>query len=175
MSCLKIVQGAVLAGWYRSSKAWDLLVLQRGKPILALEYKSMAGSVGNNLNNRADEVFGIAEDAREAERRGVLPPNLRRAYIYVLEVTEGVQTPVNVGSPFGNPDPIFRGASYLGRVTIMCERMLESGLYHLAWVIGVTRDPLGFIEPSAAVGRDRFASDLRSGFHLGEAVPAPHA
>lgn len=29
---LRLNRGAVLAGWYRSSKAWDLLVLQRGKP-----------------------------------------------------------------------------------------------------------------------------------------------
>jgi hypothetical protein len=45
------------------------------------------------------------------------------------------------------------------------------GLYHLVWVI---REPLAFMEPSAAVAWDRFASDLRNGFKSGEAVPAPH-
>ncbi len=164
---------AVLAGWYRSSKAWDLLVLQRGLPVLAVEYKSMAGSEGKNLNNRADEVFGIAEDAREAERRGILPPNLRRAYIYVLEVTPAVEGPVDVGKPYGKPDPVFHGASYLQRVAIMCERMLESGLYHLAWVLAVTRDPVGFVEPSPTVGWDAFAVELRRGFQAGQAVLAP--
>jgi hypothetical protein len=61
---------ATLAGFYRASKAWDLLVLQGGSPVLAVEYKSMSGSEGKNLNNRADEVFGIAEDARQAESTG---------------------------------------------------------------------------------------------------------
>jgi|HubBroStandDraft_3_1064219.scaffolds.fasta_scaffold22029_2 hypothetical protein len=172
---LRVDRKAVLAGWYRSSKAWDLLVLQHGAPILAVEYKSMAGSVGNNLNNRADEVFGIAEDARQAEKHGILPANLRRVYIYLLEVTPSVRKPVNVGRPLGNHDIVFNGASYLDRLAIMCERMRDSGLYHLALVLGVTRDPIGFIEPSAEVGWDRFASDLRAGFKNGEAKAAPHA
>ncbi|MGO8959318.1 MAG: PaeR7I family type II restriction endonuclease [Streptosporangiaceae bacterium] len=171
---LRQARNAVLAGWYRASKAWDLLVLQHGKPILAVEYKSMAGSVGNNLNNRADEVFGIAEDARQAEAHGVLPLNLRRAYIYMLEITPRAQRPVGVGNAIGNPDPIFIGASYLDRVAIMCERMRDAGLYHLTWVLGVTRSPLGFMEPAPAVGWDRFAYDLREGFAKGEARRAPH-
>jgi hypothetical protein len=169
---LRLDRQAVLAGWYRSSKAWDLLVLQHGSPILAVEYKSMAGSIGNNLNNRADEVIGIAEDARQAELHGILPPNLRRAYIYLLEVPS-IMKPVDVGSPFGNPDIIFHGKTYLDRVAIMCERMRATGLYHLVWVVGVFREPLRFFEPSEAVGWDRFAAGLRAGFELGQAKPAP--
>jgi len=171
---LRTNRKAVLAGYYRSSKAWDLLVFQRGTPILAIEYKSMAGSVGNNLNNRADEVFGIAEDAREAEKHGILPRNLRRAYIYLLEVTPKVTRPVSVGTPYGRPDIIFNNASYFDRVAIMCERMRDSGLYHLVWAFGATRDPLGFVEPNPAVGWDRFSADLRAGFQDGTAVDAPH-
>jgi len=170
---LRFDRQAVLPGWYRPSKAWDLLVLQHGRPILVVEYKSMAGSVSNNLNNRADEVLGIAEDARQAEKHGILPANLRRAYIYVIEVTPSVRRPVSTGRPVGDPDIIFHGASYLDRVAIMCERMRESGLYHLVWVVGVMRDPLGFAEPSAAVGWDRFVSDLRAGFAHGQAMPSP--
>jgi hypothetical protein len=172
---LRVDRRASLAGWYRSSKAWDLLVLQHGTPILAVEYKSMSGSVGNNLNNRADEVFGIAEDARQAELHGILPPNLRRAYIYLLEVTPATQVPVRTLKPRGKPDPVFEGASYLDRIAIMCERVRDSGLYHLTWAVGITRSPVGFTEPSPAVGWDRFAAGLRAGFAAGEAMPAPHA
>ena len=42
------------------------------------------------------------------------------------------------------------------------------------WAIGVIREPLGFMEPSASVGWDRFAADLRNGFAGGNALPAPH-
>ena len=171
---LRVDRKAVLAGWYRSSRAWGLVVLQHGSPILAVEYKSMAVSVANNLINRADGVFGAAEDARQAANHGILPANLRRACIYLLEVTPSVGKPVNFGEPFGNPDMVFNGASYLDRLAIMCERMRDSGLYHLALVLGVTRDPIGFTEPSAEVGWDRFASDLRAGFKNGEAKAAPH-
>lgn len=169
---LRFDRNAVLPGWYRPSKAWDLLVLQHGRPILAVEYKSMAGSVGNNLNNRADEVFGIAEDARQAEINGILPSNLRRAYIYVLEVTPAVTRPVSIAQQVGRPDMIFHGASYFDRVTIMCKRMRDSGLYHLVWVIGVMHNPVRFAEPSAEVGWDRFKADLRAGFAHGDAMPA---
>lgn len=172
---LRFDRGATLAGWYRSSKSWDLLVLQRGTPVLAVEYKSMSGSEGKNLNNRADEVFGIAEDARQAEARGILPSNLRRAYIYLMEVTPAVEYPVRIGRLFGEPDPAFDKASYLDRMAIMCERMRDSGLYHLVWAVGVTREPVGFMEPSPAVGWDRFAADLREGFRFGEAMSAPHS
>jgi hypothetical protein len=171
---LRFDRGATLSGWYRSSKSWDLLVLQRGMPILAVEYKSMSGSEGKNLNNRADEVFGIAEDARQAEARGILPRNLRRAYIYLMEVTPAVTYPVDLVRAFGNPDPIFDQASYLDRMAIMCHRLRDSGLYHLTWAVGVVRQPVSFMEPNPSVGWDRFAADLRSGFARGEALPAPH-
>jgi len=89
-------------------------------------------------------------------------------------VTPAALRPVKTGRPFGSPDIIFHGATYLDRVAIMCERMRDSGLYHLVWVLGVTPSPLGFAEPSTAVGWDRFASDLRDGFERGQAMPAPH-
>jgi hypothetical protein len=83
--------------------------------------------------------------------------------------------PIRTGKPFGNPDVIFHGKTYLDRVAIMCERMRNSGLYHLAWVIGVIREPVSFCEPSAEVGWDRFAADLRNGFKLGQAMPVSPA
>jgi hypothetical protein len=133
----------------------------------------MSGSVGNNLRNRADEVPGIAEDARQAGLHGVLPPNLRRACIRLLEATPATQVPVRTGRPFGMPGPLFQGAPYLGRVAIMRERVRDSGLFHLVWAPGIIRSPAGFTEPSPAAGRDRFAAGLRAGFTAGEAVPAP--
>jgi hypothetical protein len=92
-------RGGVLPGRYRRPKAWDLLVLQRGTPILAVECWSVPGSVRNNPSNRADEVPGIAEDARQAGLRGVLPPNLHLACIRLLEATPATQVPVWSGRP----------------------------------------------------------------------------
>jgi hypothetical protein len=151
---------ATLAGYYRASKSWDLLVLQNEKPILAVEYKSMSGSEGKNLNNRADEVFGMAQDARAAEEHGLLPPGMRRAYVFVMGANDDSQRPIGVPRLIGTPDPIFEGASYMQRMAIMCRRMRDDGLFDLAWAVGVCEEPFSWFEPDPEVGWDRFVSDL---------------
>lgn len=159
---------AELPGWYRRSKQWDLLVLQHGNPILVVEYKSMKGSVGKNSNNRLDEVIGVAEDARKATEEGLLPENMRRAYIYLLEISDEAVRVNRPTRPAGSPDIMFHGdeifdnTSYLDRFGITAQRMRQTGLLDLVWVVGVKRDPLGFEEPFADTGWDRFAQDLRT-------------
>ncbi len=156
---------ATLAGYYRASKAWDLAVLKNGEPLLVVEYKSMNGSEGKNLNNRSDEVFGVAEDARQAMQHGLLPEGLRRAYIFVMAVTPASVRPVKVGtSLIGKPDSQFDGASYLQRTGIMCRRLRETGLYDMTWAVGVRADPFDWEEPDRLVGWERFAADIRDAF-----------
>jgi hypothetical protein len=42
-----------LPGYFRPTKLWDLLVLNRGKLVAALEFKSQVGSFGNNWTPRS--------------------------------------------------------------------------------------------------------------------------
>lgn len=158
-------RAATLPGYYRASKSWDLLVQVRGVPLLAVEYKSMQGSEGKNLNNRSDEVFGVAEDTRQAQRAGLLPPGLKLAYVFVMEATPAVLRPVRVLPTAGAPDPAFNGVSYLDRMSIMCERIRETGLYDLTWALAAERNPVGFFEPNPSVGWDQFAEDLTETFN----------
>jgi hypothetical protein len=55
-----------IPGYFRSEKKWDLLVVTKSggmnRLVLAIELKSMAGSTGKNLNNRAEEIIGNAVD-----------------------------------------------------------------------------------------------------------------
>lgn len=155
---------ATLPGYYRASKSWDLLVLRRGEPILAVEYKSMKGSEGKNLNNRMDEVLGVGEDLRAAQAHGLVSRDLRRAYIFVMEATPAVLTPVRTRGVFGAPDPVFDGASYLDRMGIICERIRDGGLYDMTWAIAATSNPADFCEPNPRVGWERFATDLTECF-----------
>jgi hypothetical protein len=158
-------RGATVAGYYRASKSWDLAVLKEGSPILLAEYKSMSGSEGKNLNNRADEVFGVAEDARQAEEHGLLPGNLLRAYIFVMGITPESTRPIGVApNLLGTADPEFEGASYLKRIAIMCKRLRETGLYSLTWAIGVQEDPFLWKDIDPEVGWDRFATDIKEAF-----------
>lgn len=39
-----------------------MLVLLVGRPIAAIELKSLLGSFGNNFNNRSEEAIGTAHD-----------------------------------------------------------------------------------------------------------------
>lgn len=153
-------RAATLPGWYRATKSWDLLALEAGQPILAVEYKSMQGSEGKNLNNRSDEVFGIAEDMRAAQAHGLLPDSLKLAYVFLMEMTPAVMSPVRTSVATGKVDADFLIATYFERMTIMCRRIRESGLYDMTWAIGVQRHPLGFLELDPGVGWMRFKADL---------------
>ena len=59
-----------LPGYYRSTKKWDLLVVSRAQLVMAIEFKSIGGSYGNNLNNRTEEALGNASDVWTAYREG---------------------------------------------------------------------------------------------------------
>lgn len=151
---------ATVPGYYRARKSWDLIVFRLGTPLLAVEYKSMTGSEGKNLNNRADEVIGVAQDLKRAQEQGLLPAEMMRGYVFLMEVTPAVSIPVGATVAIGSPDPQFVGASYLERMAIMCERLRTDGLYDMTWAVGVTRNPVGFVEPRPSVGWDEFKADL---------------
>lgn len=152
-------RAATLPGFYRAAKSWDLLVLQDGEARLAVEYKSMKGSEGKNLNNRIDEVLGVGEDLRQAQIAGLVPTEIRRAYVFIMEVSTAVTRPVRMPYVHGLVDERFDEATYLDRMGILCERVVETGLYDLAWAIGVTDEP-SFLEPNPRMGWSRFADGL---------------
>ncbi|GLY95686.1 hypothetical protein Acsp02_29410 [Actinoplanes sp. NBRC 103695] len=164
---------ATLPGYYRASKSWDLVVLQAGNPILAVEYKSMSGSEGKNLNNRADEILGMAEDARQAELNRLLPPRMRRAYVFVMGDNTDSTKAVQSGVRLGRVDPVFYMATYLERMAIMCKRMRDTGLFHMAWAVAVKESPFSWSEPDPEVGWLRFAADLHGAFKHGSPQPNP--
>jgi restriction endonuclease XhoI-like protein len=166
-------RGATLPGFYRATKSWDLVLVQGEVPVLAIEYKSMLGSEGKNLNNRADEIFGVAEDTRQAELKGLLPPKMRRAYIFVMSDNPETSRPIGVSRTLGMADPIFDGASYVKRMAIMLRRMRDTGLFHLTWAVAVKEEPFSWYEPDPEVGWNRFAADLHSAFKSGQTEPDP--
>lgn len=94
------------------------------------------------------------------ELRSLLAPQTGQA-ARDMEITPEAQKPVGARTRIGVPDPAFRGAGCVDRMAIMCERLREDGLYDMAWALGVTRNPTGFLEPRVTVGRNRFTMDLR--------------
>ena len=75
-----------LPGYYRSTKKWDLLVVSRQQLVMAVEFKSIGGSYGNNLNNRTEEALGNATDIWTAYREGRFgtAPRPLLGYLFLL-------------------------------------------------------------------------------------------
>ena len=67
-----------LPGFFRPTKLWDLLVMNEGRLIAALEFKSQVGpSFGNNFNNRTEEAIGAAYDLKMICSRRLLAVTIR--------------------------------------------------------------------------------------------------
>ena len=65
-----------LPGYFRPTKLWDLVVINEGRLIAAVEFKSQVGpSFGNNFNNRTEESLGNATDLWAAYEEGAFKPS----------------------------------------------------------------------------------------------------
>jgi hypothetical protein len=76
-----------LPGYFRPEKKWDLVVVSEKQLVLAMEFKSMVGSFGKNLNNRSEEAIGSANCLWTAYREGRLGsgPAPFLGYFFLLE------------------------------------------------------------------------------------------
>lgn len=131
-----------LPGYFRPTKLWDMLVMNQGRLIAALEFKSQVGpSFGNNFNNRTEEAIGTAVDLWTAYREGAFGESIRPfvGWLMLVEDCEESRAPVKDSSPHFPIFKDFRSASYLDRYNILCKKLVQEQLYTAATVIGSTR------------------------------------
>ena len=127
-----------LPGYFRPTKLWDVVVINRGRLVAALEFKSQVGpSFGNNFNNRTEEAIGTAHDLWTAYREGAFGEQPRPfvGWLILVEDAEGSRNPIRNVSPLF---PIFRefeGASYATRYNILCRNLMQEQLYTAASVL----------------------------------------
>ncbi|MBI5283036.1 MAG: PaeR7I family type II restriction endonuclease [Candidatus Solibacter usitatus] len=127
-----------LPGYFRPTKLWDLLVLNEGRLIAAIELKSQVGpSFGNNFNNRTEEAVGTSHDVWTAYREGAFGKHPRPfvAWLMLVEDAPRSRAPVRDRSPHFPVFPEFQGASYLKRYDLLCQRLVQEQLYTTAAVI----------------------------------------
>ena len=127
-----------LPGYFRPTKLWDLLVINEGRLIAALEFKSQVGpSFGNNFNNRTEEAIGTAHDLWVAYREGAFGKQARPfvGWMMMVEDAAGSRRPVTDRSPHFPIFTEFDGASYQQRYNILCQRLMQEQLYSVASVI----------------------------------------
>ena len=147
-----------LPGYFRPTKLWDLLVLQQGRLVAALEFKSQVGpSFSNNFNNRAEEAIGTAHDFQLAYREGAFGQQPRPfvGWLMLVEDAPSAQAPVRDSSPHFPVFPEFQGASYVQRYDLLCQRLVKEQLYSAACVISAPRT-------AVADGQYRELSELTS-------------
>lgn len=141
-----------LPGFFRPTKLWDLLVINNGKLIAAIELKSQVGpSFGNNFNNRAEEAIGTAYDFWTAYREGAFGKQPRPfvGWLMLVEDAPKSRTPVKNNSPHFPEFDEFKGTSYLQRYDLLCQRLMLEQLYTTASIIA---------SPKIAVDKGNFSS-----------------
>jgi hypothetical protein len=127
-----------IPGYFRPTKLWDMLVLNKGTLVAALEFKSQVGpSFGNNFNNRTEEAIGTAVDLWTAYREGAFGDSPRPfvGWLMLVEDCAACRSPVSDQAPHFPVFPEFNGASYIERYNILCRKLIQEQLYTAASVI----------------------------------------
>lgn len=121
----------VIPGFYRPTKKWDMLIIKDKMLVAAVEFKSQVGSLGNNMNNRSEEVIGLAQDFWTAFREGAVQTTPRPwlGYAFLLEDTEKSRRTVKLKEPHFKTFPDFIDTSYVDRYGILCQKLLRERLY----------------------------------------------
>lgn len=132
-----------LPGFFRPTKLWDLLVIHKGELVAAIELKSQVGpSFGNNFNNRAEEAIGTAHDFWTAYREGAFgrQPRPFVGWLMLVEDAHKSRSSVMDRSPHFPVLEEFKGASYLQRYDLLCQKLMQERLYATASVIASSRN-----------------------------------
>lgn len=127
-----------LPGYFRPTKLWDLLVIYKGELIAAIELKSHVGpSFGNNFNNRTEEAIGTAHDFWTAYREDAFGKQPRPfvGWLMLVEDAPKSRAAVKDKSPHFPIFEEFKGASYLKRYDLLCEKLVKEQLYTTATII----------------------------------------
>ncbi|RJO63296.1 MAG: restriction endonuclease [Dehalococcoidia bacterium] len=127
-----------LPGFFRPTKQWDMVVVNKGVLVAALEFKSQVGSFGNNFNNRAEEAIGSAVDLRTAYREGAFGKDAPKPFVgwfMLLEDSPKSKSGIKDDCAHFKIFPEFINASYSERYDILCHKLIQEQLYTSASVI----------------------------------------
>lgn len=167
-----------LPGYFRPTKLWDLLVINEGRLIAAVELKSQVGpSFGNNFNNRTEEAIGTAHDLWTAYREGAFGKHPRPfvGWMMMVEDAPASRSPVRDASPHFPVFKEFQGASYLRRYDVLCQRLVQEQLYTTAAVMASSRSAVTtgeYGELSELTSLKTFVTTL-AGYIAAEAARTP--
>jgi hypothetical protein len=155
-----------LPGFFRPTKLWDVVVIHKGELVAAIELKSQVGpSFGNNFNNRTEEAIGTAHDLWTAYRERAFgnQPRPFVGWLMLVEDATESRSPVKDNSPHFPVFEEFKGASYLQRYDLLCQKLTREQLYTTASVIASPRSAAAsgeFSSLSPMTGLKTFVTSL---------------
>ena len=122
---------ATLPGFFRPSKNFDFVIIHDQIPVVALEFKSINSSFGNNMNNRADEAIGQGTDLNAMyDSNGIPEGEFFSGYILCMADNEGSNTATReITLPLISLNVEMNGLSYQGRGDAMCLRLEEQSIW----------------------------------------------
>ena len=154
-----------LPGFFLPTKLWDILVIHRSELVASIELKSQVGSFGNNFNNRTEEAIGTAHDLWTAYREEAFGKQPRPfvGWLMLVEDAPRSRATVRDSSPHFPVLEAFKGASYLKRYDLLCQKLVQEQLYTTAALITSPRSAAEtgeFAEMSAMTGLKTFVTGL---------------
>ncbi|MCG9692884.1 PaeR7I family type II restriction endonuclease [Vibrio sp. Isolate22] len=181
-----------LPGYFRPHKSWDIVVTSHGYLVAAVELKSQVGSIGNNFNNRTEEVLGSGLDLSTAIEENAFLPSVRPFMGYLILVEDSETTrrsaricmdhfPVMQGfladensrgthyQPINGKYPQAAGVSYLERYEILCRKLMARRIYDSAAVMAASSENSGagdYRNLSASTSVDAFIRQLTNHCNL---------
>ena len=159
-------QVVTLPGYFRPTKLWDVVVINRRRLVAALEFKSQVGpSFGNNFNNRAEEAIGTAHDLWTAFREGAVGEQTRPfvGWLILVEDADGSRKPIRDVSPHFPILQEFVDTSYADRYNLLCRKLVQEQLYTAASVLLSPRSAVDsgeYAELSELTGLRTFVTEL---------------
>jgi restriction endonuclease XhoI-like protein len=165
-SAIHHVERLELPGHYRPTKQWDLLVIENGNLLAAVELKAQCGAYSKNANNRVEEAVGSGTDLKLAIKERRVPARRKPwiGYLFLLleeaKSTRGTRTP----TAHFPVDPVLLSAPYARRYEELCRRLVKDKVYSGACFIlfkRPTRRTTLYSEPSDLTF-SRFAEALVS-------------
>lgn len=157
-------KGTELPGWFRATKKWDILGFIGDQLVAAIELKSIYGSYGNNLNNRAEEAIGSLVDAKFAIENGMINSSISPVFGYVLIVKKEENSAAvctTPKEPHFKADPAFRNGSYIDRFRILCQRLGREDLYGAVWFTVADPRNDAVEEPEQNLSYDAFILEIK--------------
>lgn len=155
-----------LPGFFRPTKLRDMLVINDGRLVAAIELKSQVGpSFGNNFNNRTEEAIGTGVDLWKAYREEAFGkiPRPFVGWLMLVEDCARSRSSVRDNSPHFSVLEEFSGASYADRYNILCQKLIQEQLYTSATVLlspRTSRDTGDYSELSDLTGLKTFVTIL---------------